>query len=200
MQNKNKDLDEIADGIVYKYESNFSSLREMANNAHTFPDKLQLFGNYILEGDIVILPSPAGVGKTWFALNIALFITNRMASFLNEPITLHGNVLYVNYELSTRTLSKRANKLLSAIERNENAFECLVLNSRGGLKKDLKSIYEKVVEKNVVLLIIDNLNMADVSIDAMSSKDMVKLMCMLLAIQEVTKSAILLIDHVRKKD
>jgi RecA/RadA recombinase len=200
MQSKEKDLQDIAEGLKYEFNAHFSTLRQLAAKANDYPDKQQLFGNYILEGDIVLFASPAGVGKTFLALNIAVAITNKLEEFLGEPITIHGNVLYVNYELSTRTLSKRAKKILSSFPDSVNAFECIVFNSRGSLKKDLARITEKAMQKKVVLIIIDNLNMSDVTTDAMSSRDIAKLLYTLLAIQDVTHSAILLIDHVRKKD
>ena len=200
MQNENSDFIEIANGFAYKRESYFTSLKRMADKADSIPDQKQLFGNYLLENNITLFPSSSGVGKTFLALNIAVAITNCFDTFLGEAINLHGHVLYVNYELSYRTLSKRAKKILSSIQASEKSFDCIIFNSRNSLHNDLGRICEKALQRNVVLIIIDNLNMANTSSDAMSSKDMLKLIYAIISISDLTKSAILLIDHTRKSD
>ncbi len=72
----------------------------------------KVFGNFILENKFIHFPSGRGTGKTFFALQLCIAISNCWDDFVGERIEIYGNMLYINCEMNEDTMKRRLEILL----------------------------------------------------------------------------------------
>ncbi len=91
----------------------------------TFPDI-----NWTIEGlmppGLTIMAGPPKQGKSWLALNIAVWVSTG-TDVLNQYPTNKGKVLYLAFEDSERRLNDRLRKILDAYELDGEVLENMLL-------------------------------------------------------------------------
>jgi RecA-family ATPase len=132
---------------------------ELALEGKNLPELKKLFGNYILEGAAVLFPSERGVGKTFFLMQLCLAVSKGYDHFLNEPIELHGNTLYLDFELGERAFKRRLAKLYTPTG-PPSRHKMLVVNAKGSLTRSIDKFTELIEQCKPVLVVVDNLRTA----------------------------------------
>jgi len=126
-------------------------------------------------------------------------VAGEWPEFLGEKISLHGNTLYINNELSEAVIQRRARKLMEGIPKEAaKNFKPMVYTSRNSLAEDLPVLLQILEKLKPVLIIIDNLRMAFTGTDTNNNKDITQLMFMLLAFCDSSKASVVITDHFRK--
>jgi RecA-family ATPase len=189
----------ISEQVSFYSRSSLKSIKRLAQEGGELQDMKMIFGHYIPENCLIHFPSPRGVGKSWFCMQLCIAVAAEWSSFLGESITLHGNTLYINFELSEKIIQRRSKKLLAHTPYpvGEN-YKALVYTSRRNLIDDLPNIVSIVEKYKPVLIGIDNLRMAFTDVDTNNNKEITRLMFTLLAICEGTQTSVLITDHFRK--
>ena len=176
-----------------------TSMQQLAEEGKSIPEMKLLFGHYIPEECLIHFPSPRGVGKSWFCMQLCIAIAAECDRFLGEAINHHGNTLYINNELSERVARRRASRLLGSVPFPvKDNFQAMVYTTRNHLLDDLPSIIQIMEAIKPVLVVIDNLRMAFTDVDTNSNKEITKLMFTLLALCQSSKTSIVITDHFRK--
>ncbi len=100
-------LSQMKAGVLPQDSFPIRDADELALEGRHLPELKQLLGHYILEGSAVLFPSERGIGKTFFLMQICLAVSKGFSQFLNEPIQLHGNTIYLDFELGERAFKRR---------------------------------------------------------------------------------------------
>jgi RecA-family ATPase len=132
---------------------------ELALEGKNLPELKKLFGNYISEGAAVLFPSERGVGKTFFLMQVCLAVSKGYDYFLNESIELHGNTLYLDFELGERAFKRRLAKLYTPTG-PPSQHKMLVVNAKGSLTRSIDKFTQLVEQYKPVLIVVDNLRTA----------------------------------------
>lgn len=189
----------ITDEVSFYFKPTLKSFDKLAEEAEHLEDVKLVFGYYIPEVTLIHFPSPRGVGKSYFCMQLCMAVAAEVPTFLGEPITMHGNTLYINNELSEKTLRRRVSQLRShcpfPVDRQ---YKARAFTTKNGLVDDLPSILQVVERFKPVLIIIDNLRMAFSETDTNNNKEITKMMFTLLALCESSKTAIVVTDHFKK--
>ncbi|MCF3109632.1 AAA family ATPase [Niabella sp. CC-SYL272] len=189
----------ITDEVSFFFRPSLKSFGKLAEEAAQLEDMKLLFGRFIPEGTLIHFPSPRGVGKSFFCMQLCTAVAYEQPEFLGEPITLHGNTLYINNELSEKVLRRRSEKLMSNLPFSPaTRFKPRAYTTKNSLADDLPAIIQIVERLKPVLIIIDNLRMAFADTDTNSNKEITRMMFTLLALCESSKTAIVVTDHFRK--
>lgn len=172
-----------------------------ADGANLQPLK-KLFGNYILEKNIVLFPSERGTGKTWLGLQLSEAIANEAESFLGEDIELHGNVAYFNMEMSEERIKQRLAQLRSEapfeLKKRYKAY-CYTSNV-GDLFNNIDTIEHELLPLNPVLIVVDNLRTAFSEGNHEKNADATRFIKRIKSYAEKHNVAVLLMHHLRKKN
>lgn len=185
--------------VYYHSHTSLKSIARLAHEGKDLKDPLLLFGHYIPEKCLIHFPSPRGVGKSWFCMQLCIAIAGEWNEFLGEKITLHGNTLYINNELSEPVIQRRSKKLLDTLPQEvAKNFKAMVYTSRNNLASDLPVLVQILDKLKPVLVVIDNLRMAFANTDTNNNKEITQLMFMLLAFCESSQASVLITDHFRK--
>jgi hypothetical protein len=185
--------------VTYTSRPSLKSVHRLAYEGKDLKDPLMLFGKYIPEKCLIHFPSPRGVGKSWFCLQLCIAVAGKWKEFLGEEINLHGNTLYINNELSETVIQRRAKKLMEHLPGDvAQNFKPMVYTSRNNLAGDLPVLVQILEKLKPVLVIIDNLRMAFTGTDTNNNKDITQLMFMLLAFCDTSKASVVITDHFRK--
>lgn len=185
--------------VSYTSRPSLKSIRRLAYEGKDLQDPKLLFGKYIPEKCLIHFPSPRGVGKSWFCMQLCIAVAGEWSEFLGEKINLHGNTLYINNELSEAVIQRRAKKLVDHLPKEVSKnFKPMVYTSRNNLAEDLPILVQILEKLKPVLVIIDNLRMAFTGTDTNNNKDITQLMFMLLAFCDSSKASVVITDHFRK--
>lgn len=189
----------LTEEVTFQSSTSLKSIERLAHEGKDLKDPLLLFGHYIPEKCLIHFPSPRGVGKSWLCMQICIAIAGEWQEFLGEKITLHGNTLYINNELSETVIQRRSKRLTEQLphEVSQN-YKPMVYTSRNNLADDLPTLLQILNKLKPVLVIIDNLRMAFTGTDTNNNKDITKVMFMLLAFCESSKASVVITDHFRK--
>ncbi|WPV66519.1 AAA family ATPase [Chitinophaga sp. LS1] len=189
----------LSDQVSFYSKTSLKSMYRLAQEAVNLEELRLLFGHYIPENCLIHFPLPRGTGKSWFCMQLCIAIAAEWPSFLGEAITLHGNTLYINNELSEKSVQRRSKKLLdnAPLPLGEQ-YKAMVYTSRRNMLDDLHNIVTIIERVKPVLIIIDNLRMAFTDVDTNNNKEITKLMFTLLALCEGTQTSVLVTDHFRK--
>ncbi|ATL48989.1 hypothetical protein COR50_18435 [Chitinophaga caeni] len=189
----------LSDQVSFYSRSSLKSMRKLALEGADLQELRQLFGHYIPEGSLIHFPSPRGVGKSWFCMQLCIAIAGEWPDFLGESINMHGNTLYINSELSEKIIRRRSKRLMDSVPFPVGEqYKAMVYSTRRNLLEELHNIVAIVEKLKPVLIIIDNLRMAFTDVDTNNNKDITRLMFTLLALCEGTQTSVLITDHFRK--
>ena len=159
-----------------------------------------IVNNLIPEG-LSLLAGRPKVGKSWFALNIAVAVSEGSIT-LNKFDTTTSKVLYIPYEDNPRRVQSRLNKLLNGREANDNLLYPKDLYfpklDQGGVER-IREIVD--YEDGIKLIIIDTFGSAVTNLNnnyGNSFHDDYNFMEKLQNLALKYQIAILLIHHTRK--
>jgi len=196
MRNRTQKLTEQ---VYYQAQTSFRTMEKLAEEAVQLKDLKMLFGKYVPQNNLVHFPSQRGVGKSWLCMQICMAVAGEWDCFLGEPITLHGNTLYINHELSPNTMRRRSRKLYAGLPQSlKDQYHCFVYTSRAGLTTELATIIQYIEKYKPVLIVIDNLRMAFTDVDVNNNRESTRIMNMLLALCDTSSAALIITDHFRK--
>lgn len=167
-------------------------------------DPSELFGNIWHEGEVGILFSNTGIGKSILTVQLADGISNGQPTLgLNSKKRI---VIYFDFELSTKAFQLRYSTNNSTLHKFSNEFIRVEIDRNENLENGEKSfeeliieaIKEKVKSNNADVIIIDNITFISASNE--KSHEAMALMKVVLALSRKDKLSILLIAHTPKRD
>jgi predicted ATP-dependent serine protease len=172
---------------------------QLAKDGESLPEMKKLFGNYILEDNVVLFPAERGVGKTFFSLQVAICVAEGYFEFLGESIDMFGNTLYLNMELGERVMSARLAKLYKTVERAEgNPFQAYCITARKNFTDIQEDLEEHIEKYKPVLVVIDNLRTLFSDSNNEKNQDMTKAINKLITMRDKYKFALVLVHHTKK--
>ncbi|WP_175623369.1 AAA family ATPase [Chryseobacterium schmidteae] len=212
MDKKPNRLTDLSDG---QFNSAVSSSNEinilmdhLANEwielAKKLPNPKPLFGNIWHQGEVAILFSNTGKGKSILAVQLADAITKG-----NPIITLDVYkqiAIYFDFELSTKAFQRRYSDEDENSYRFSDDFIRVEIDRNKHLESDEKSFEELIIESvkfqveksNAQVVIIDNITFLSATNE--KSKEALSLMKLILDLSRKKSLAILLIAHTPKRD
>jgi KaiC/GvpD/RAD55 family RecA-like ATPase len=98
------------------------------------PPPRSIIAPWLLEGEVTLLHADAGVGKTWFALTLALIASKRVECF--GYVGAGVPVLYVDGEMGKHDLHGRMTKLCSVLKADPASGEPFHLLARSLAHED----------------------------------------------------------------
>ena len=170
---------------------------ELALEGKNLTELKKLFGNYILEGSAVLFPSERGVGKTFFLMQICLAVSKGYNYFLNEPIELHGNTLYLDFELGERSFKRRLAKLYTPTG-PPSRYKMLVVNAKGSLTRSIDKFTQLIEQYKPVLVVVDNLRTAFRETDNEKNSAMTALIAGLMDLKNEKGFSLVVAHHIKK--
>ncbi|WP_346238689.1 AAA family ATPase [Niabella insulamsoli] len=192
-------IKKITDDVSFYFKPTLKSFGKLAEEAKRLEDVKLLFGHYIPEGTLIHFPSPRGVGKSYFCMQLCMAVAAGVPDFLGEPVTMHGNTLYINNELSEKTLRRRLLQLHAHCPFPvDQQYKARAFTTKNSLTEDLPTVLQIVERFSPVLIIIDNLRMAFTDTDTNNNREITKMMFTLLALCESSKTAVVITDHFKK--
>jgi predicted ATP-dependent serine protease len=175
------------------------SMDELAKKGKNIPEPRRLLGDFIIENSLVHFPSERGTGKTFFAIQICLAISNNASSFINERIQVNGNTLYINCELNEDTIASRLHKLYQnppfKID-SSSPFIAKVFTTRNTFSSNKSEILEEIQSLKPVLVVLDNWKTAFADVE--TANEIADLMRDLLDLKDEYRFALLVLDHTKK--
>lgn len=177
---------------------------EWIDLAKKLPNPQPIFGNIWHQGEVAILFSNTGKGKSILAVQIADGIANG-----NSIITLDAvkqAVIYFDFELSTKAFQKRYTDENEYSYCFSDNFIRVEIDRNKHLESDEKSFEEMIIESikfqveksSAQVIIIDNITFLSATNE--KSKEALSLMKLILDLSRKKSLAILLIAHTPKRD
>lgn len=168
------------------------------------PDPKPLFGNIWHEGEVGILFSNTGKGKSILAVQLADSIS-KGTPILGENTEKH-KVLYFDFELSTKAFQKRYSKSNTESYSFSNKFIRIEIDRDKNSEDEKKSFEQLIIDSitiqalknNAKALIIDNITYLAASNE--KSHEALELMKIILKLSREYGISILLIAHTPKRD
>jgi AAA domain len=189
----------ISDKVYFFSKPSFKSMKKLAEEGEHLEELRLLFGHFIPESTLIHFPSPRGVGKSWFCMELCIAIAAEWEHFLGETINKHGDTLYINNELGDDVMRRRLQKLYRHVPQPLGSnYRAMVYTTRYPLIDELPNILQIIEKINPVLIVIDNLRMAFTGVDINSNREITRLMFTLLAMCESARASVLVTDHFRK--
>ena len=146
-----------------------------------------------------ILAGPAGYGKSWMLLDLAIEIA-RGGLWMNKFATTAGKVLYIDEESSQALLQRRINKLLKGKNLAKDSVEVhFVIGQSFCLSDDslVNQLRELLKPLSPRLVIIDSLIRVH-NAEENSAKEMSKVFAVIKTLVRDFKCSFLIADHQRK--
>lgn len=200
--NSKDDFEKILKTADRRSESTASqSFVILSKKGESLPDIKMIFGAYITEKSTSMFVAERGSGKTYLMLQICVAISAGWNSFLGEKIELHGNSLFINFELGENVMLKRLAKLYqheSLVLAPGFEHTPFLINIRGSITANLKKIEAEILKIRPVLVVIDNLRAAFMDKDNESNKEMTKAISELNQIRDKYGFALVLVHHTKK--
>jgi hypothetical protein len=180
---------------------NFSvkTMDELAEAGKSIPEPKRLLGDFIIENSLVHFPSERGTGKTFFAIQVCLAISNEAPSFIGERIEKHGNTIYINCELSEDTFSSRLYKLYQNppfIINTDGKYKAKVITTRDTFSVKKEEIIKEIHDLKPILVVLDNWKTAFSNVE--TAKETGEAMMELLDLKDEYRFAFLIVDHTKK--
>lgn len=165
------------------------------SDAHNMPIPLNLFLHLIYQGEITILFADTGVGKSIYAIQIALAISR-----------LGLVVLVIDLELSDKQFESRySDNYENPLEFPDN-FHVAVMSNYPEIPDGysyeevfIESVRQQIIRTKATFLVIDNMTKL-VSADTDRAQDAKPLMDRLIELKREFNLTILLLEHTRKTD
>lgn len=164
----------------------------------------ELFGNAWHEGEVGILFSNTGKGKSILAVQLADAISNGKP--ILELKSNQNKVLYFDFELSTKAFQLRYSTNNSSLHKFSDEFIRVEIDRNENLENGkntieeliIESIKEQVSSNKADVIIIDNITFLSASNE--KSHEAMALMKLVLGLSRKDKLSILLIAHTPKRD
>jgi len=188
----------IQDTLHPQLKNFMQSFRDMARQGMNLKDLKRIFGNFILEHSTVLFPSERGSGKTYLMLQLSIAIATGQKSFCGEPLELHGNVIYINFELGESLMMRRLTRLYRHVPANDSPYEAYCLTFRGNIQDHFNQISEAIRAKKPVLVVIDNLRAAFSDKDNEKNKEMTKAIMNLNKMKDEFGFSFVIVHHTKK--
>jgi hypothetical protein len=163
----------------------------------TYPPKPieWLVSGLLASGEVVNLAAKWGVGKTWFALDLALTIADaERTTFLDRKVT-HGRVIFLDEEGSEDLVRERLALLGGKSHAAKNIYYLLHTGTRLTDPSCLASLYEAVKETGPKLVVFDSLTRFYTKLDENKANDMAELTAAILPLSRKYGASVLLVDH-----
>jgi KaiC/GvpD/RAD55 family RecA-like ATPase len=146
-------------------------------------------------GEVVNLAAKWGVGKSWFALDLALTVADEARqTFLGRKAS-HGRVIYLDEE-GTEDLVRERLALLGCQSHVAANLHYLL---HSGLKltdsEALQQLYEAVAKTQPALVVFDSLTRFYTGLEENSANDMAKLTALISPLSRHYGASVLLVDH-----
>nr|WP_321454185.1 AAA family ATPase [uncultured Carboxylicivirga sp.] len=182
------------------YPSSLKTAEELAKEGANLEPLKCIWGEYILENSLIHHPSERGTGKTLLGLEICLAVSSGWKSFCGESIDLHGNALFLNYELNEDVIKRRMDRLFknSPNELNQKKYKTRVFTSRHSFFEELPEINSLMHELQPVVVFVDNYKLAFKESDGNSNKEVAQAINQILALRDCHQCSIVIIDHTKK--
>lgn len=190
-------------------KKNYNILMDLLANewivkAKKLPDPKPIFGTIFHEGEVAILFSNTGKGKSILGVQIAEGIASGR-KILNLETTQH-KVIYFDFELSTKAFQRRYTNLEGFSYQFSNNFIRVEIDRNKELESEEKTFEELIIssikfqiEKTLAeVIIIDNITFLSATNE--KSKEALALMKLILDLSRKRNLAILLIAHTPKRD
>jgi RecA-family ATPase len=168
------------------------------------PPQQYIVDNWLPVGGLISVFAARGVGKTWFALELALSVA-KGKDFFDWPITKSRRVLYIDGEMSIPMLQKRIMDLsngdipdnlfilpVSLLRRERTTLNIHQTKTQKEINKHLDAFKEQGTQPD--LIILDNLSALGRGIDDNNNSDQEKFLDWLLELRSLGYS-VLTIDH-----
>jgi predicted ATP-dependent serine protease len=197
LQDLQKTIAEITHGKTSHSAFIARDADELALEGKNLPELKKLFGNYILEGAAVLFPSERGVGKTFFLMQICLAVSKGYDQFLNESIELHGNTLYLDFELGERAFKRRLAKLYTPTG-PPSQHKMLVVNAKGSLTRSIDKFTQLIEQYKPVLVVVDNLRTAFRETDNEKNSAMTAIIAGLMDLKNEKGFSLVVAHHIKK--
>ncbi len=174
-------------------KKNYNILMDLLANewivkAKKLPDPKPIFGTIFHEGEVAILFSNTGKGKSILGVQIAEGIASGR-KILNLETTQH-KVIYFDFELSTKAFQRRYTNLEGFSYQFSNNFIRVEIDRNKELESEEKTLAEVIIIDNITFLSATN----------EKSKEALALMKLILDLSRKRNLAILLIAHTPKRD
>jgi hypothetical protein len=174
---------------------------QLAVEGRHLPEMKKVFGNFIVEGAAVLFPSERGIGKTFFLMQLCLAVSKGYCRLLNEPIELHGNTLYLDFELGERSFKRRLARLYDSVNLPQapvSPYKTLVVNAKGSLNQSMEEFTRHVDQHKPVLVVIDNLRTAFRDTDNEKNSAMAHVISNLMDMKNEKGFALVVAHHTKK--
>ncbi|NQY11907.1 MAG: AAA family ATPase [Flavobacteriales bacterium] len=176
------------------------SFEDLAKEGANLPVLGKLLGDFILENCIVLFPSERGIGKSFYIMETCIVVASNSNEFCGEEINLHGNSLYINFEMGENVLKRRLNKLYKNLPDGVTFSQyrpyCLTYN--GNLASNMDDIRAHIKSKNPVIVAIDNLRTAFSGKDNEKNSEMTQAIKELIDLKNEMNFAMVLVHHTKK--
>ena len=177
---------------------------EWIEQAKKLPNPRPLFGNIWHEGEVAILFSNTGKGKSILGIQIGDGISKGKSIINLDTIT--QSVIYFDFELSTKAFQRRYTDENEISYQFHEDFIRVEIDRNKILQSDDKSFEELIIESikyhveksKSKVVIIDNITFLSASNE--KSKEALSLMKLILELSRKSSIAILLIAHTPKRD
>jgi RecA-family ATPase len=170
------------------------------------PPQEWVVDNLIGKEKVILLAADTGVGKSYFAQQLAIAIAAGLPEIIGFKIPKARRVFFINLEMSHVQMWERNRALLSGLDKSEIlALESQLQynNCKEGrhLFEDSWGRIEQTITENdpFDLIIVDNLYSSQTGDDEVN-RDAKVLLAQIIKIAELKKSSILLIAHHKKHD
>ena len=212
MDKKTNRLTDLLDGQFNSVVSNSNEINilmdHLANEwielAKKLPNPKPLFGNIWHQGEVAILFSNTGKGKSILAVQLADGITK---GYPIITLDVYKQIaIYFDFELSTKAFQRRYSDESENSYQFSNDFVRVEIDRNKHLESDDKSFEELIIESikfqveksNAQVVIIDNITFLSATNE--KSKEALSLMKLILDLSRKKSLAILLIAHTPKRD
>jgi hypothetical protein len=116
---------------------------------------------------------------------------------LNEPVELHGNTLYLDFELGERAFKRRLAKLYTPTG-PPSGHKMLVVNAKGSLTRSFDKFNELIEQYKPVLVVVDNLRTAFRETDNEKNSAMTALIAGLMDLKNEKSFSLVVAHHIKK--
>ena len=195
-----KDLNDLYEFIKKHQTTKTETFDHHADMGSKLPPILKIWGDFILEESLIHLPSKRGLGKSLLCLQIGLAVSNRYKEFLGFKIEKPGPVVYLDFEMSPSTTSRRAFQLRKNAPSYDAKYaeDFIIYNTQKSFIDEFVNINQIIDKKRPVLVIIDNLVCALSNTDTNNGVNMALLYSVLNGLKQFYGCTIVVIDHLRK--
>jgi len=173
-------------------------------NRTDFPKRKTLMYPWLEEGSLILLSSPPGVGKSWFAMEIAASCSEGRKAMnglwnVEKPLSvlyIDGEMHWTDLTLRSQMLGLRKSFVLSKVfYEHKNGQPVLNIADEKGIRDPLTSY---IIERGIKLLVIDNIYSLVIGMDHNFEREWSPINQWLLSLRN-KGIAVIIVHHTGKK-